>query len=397
MDTRPNRNIAPQSSIPLYAPSVGEPEAANLAECIRQNLLIHGPFVGAFERGIADFVGTAHAVGTHSGTSALHLALLLAGVGADDEVLITPLTFIAPANAIRYVGAHPVFIDVEPDTWQMDAQLVVKFLRNECHSRDGKLYNASSGRRIGAIVAVHFLGMPVDLDPIMAIAGAHNIPIIEDAAQALGTKYHGRRVGSLGVIGCFSFHGNKLITAGGGGMIVTNDEKIAKRARYLANQAKDDPVETSHKEIGYNYRMTNLHGAVGLAQLAKIDRHVEAKRHIASVYARELSQIPGLTLVQEKPDTFYTYWLSSIIVDAARFGMTARELMVALRRSGIESLPLYEPLHLSLAHKGAQAVGGQVAESLRERALSLPSSVGLTEQDQLRVIESIQAAFRSHP
>jgi perosamine synthetase len=396
MDTRPTRNIAPQSAIPLYAPSVGEAEASNLAECIRQNLLIHGPFVAAFERGIADFVGTAHAVGTHSGTSALHLALLLAGVEAGDEVLITPLTFIAPANAIRYVGAYPVFIDVEPDTWQMDAELAVEFLSNQCSPRDGRLYSKVTGRRIGAIVAVHFLGMPVDLDPLMAIAASYNIPIVEDAAQALGTKYRGDRVGSLGVIGCFSFHGNKLITAGGGGMIVTNDAKIAARARYLANQAKDDPVETSHKEIGYNYRMTNLHGAVGLAQLAKIDQHIAAKRSIASAYALELSEIPGLTLVQEKPDTFYTYWLSSIMVDAAKFGMTARELLVFLRRDGIESLPLYEPLHLSLAHKGAQAVGGAVAEQVRERALSLPSSVGLTENDQRRVIEAIQAAFRSH-
>jgi perosamine synthetase len=237
--------------------------------------------------------------------------------------------------------------------------------------------------------------MPVDLDPIIEIARAHGIPIIEDAAQALGTRYHGHRVGSFGVIGCFSFHGNKLITAGGGGMLVTDDEQIARRARYLANQAKDDPIETSHKEVGYNYRMTNLHGAVGSAQLTRIDQHISAKRHIASVYARELSKIPGLTLVREKPDTFYTYWLSSIIVDADRFGMTARELLVFLRRNGIESLPLYEPLHLSLAHKGAQAVGGGVAEILRERALSLPSSVGLSEQDQARVIDSIQAAFRS--
>ena len=395
MATRPTQKEAPPVSIPLYVPSVGELEAANLTECVRQNLLIHGPFVGAFERGIADFVGTAHAVGTHSGTSALHLALILAGVGAGDEALITPLTFIAPANAIRYVGAHPVFIDVEPDTWQMDAELVVNFLKNECNPRDGGLYNKHTGRRIGAIVAVHFLGMPVDLDPIMAIAAVHNIPIIEDAAQALGTRYRGNRVGSLGMIGCFSFHGNKLITAGGGGMIVTNDAGIAKRARYLANQAKDDPVETSHKEVGYNYRMTNLHGAVGVAQLTKINQHIEAKRNIASVYARDLSKIPGLSLVQEKPDTFYTYWLSNIVVDAAKFGMTCRELMLSLRQSGIETLPLYEPLHLSLAHRGSQAVGGKVAETVRKNALSLPSSVGLTEQDQLSVVDAIQAAFRS--
>lgn len=395
MDTQPEVNRALQTSIPLYVPSVGELEAANLAECVRQNMLIHGKFVGAFERGIAEFVGTAHAVGTNSGTSALHLALLLTGVESGDEVLTTPLTFIASANAIRYVGAHPVFIDVEPDTWQMDAQLVVRFLKQECVSRDGKLHNKSSGRKIGAIVAVHFLGMPVDLDPIIEIAGAHGIPIVEDAAQALGTEYHGKRVGSLGVVGCFSFHGNKLITAGGGGMIVTNDERFARRARYLANQAKDDPVETSHREVGYNYRMTNLHGAVGVAQLTKIDQHIRKKRHIASVYARELSKIPGLALVQEKPGTFYTYWLSSIIVDAARFGMTARELLVFLRRNGIESLPLYEPLHLSVAHRGAQMVGGDVAQMLRERILSLPSSVGLTERDQARVIDSIQAAFRS--
>ena len=381
--------------IPLYVPSLRDEELANLTECVRSNLLIHGPFVGKFERQLADFVGTRHGIGTSSGTSALHTALLLAGVRPDDEVLITTLTFVAPANAITYVNAHPVFIDVEPATWQMDTSIAVRFLTEQCQFDGHKLVNKSTGRRIGAIIAVHFLGMPVDLNQILPLAEKYNIPVIEDAAQALGTEYSGKRVGSMGLLGCFSFHGNKLITAGGGGMIVTNDTALAKRARYLVNQAKDDPVETSHNAIGFNYRMTNIHGAIGCAQFNRIEDHIRAKRGTAGRYARGLQDIPGIALVKEAPGTFYTYWLSTITVDPGTFGMTARQLLASLRASNIESLPLYQPLHTSLAHKGSQSCGGAVAERLTANALSLPSSVDLSEDNQLRVIDAIRAAHRS--
>lgn len=378
--------------VPLYVPRTEAEELTNLSECLRTNMLIHGPFVNRFERGIADYVGAAFGVGTNSGTAALHTALLIAGVAAGEEVLITTLTFIAPANAIRYVGAHPVFVDVDPASWQMDPQLVARFFDENCESTPAGLVNRTSGRRIGAIVAVHFLGVPVDLDPLLMLADRHGIPLIEDAAQGLGTLYKGQRVGSRGLIGCFSFYGNKLITAGGGGMIVTNREDLAKRARYLVNQAKDDPVETLHKSIGYNYRMTNLHGAIGCAQLERIDRHIEAKRRIAARYEAALPGQPGLSLLTGGPDSFYTFWLSTILVDKAKFGLTARELMADLREQNIEALPIYQPLHLSEAHSGAQMLGGKVAERLAHDGLSLPSSIGLSDADQDRVIATIMTA-----
>jgi perosamine synthetase len=383
------------AAIPLYAPHVGDSELLNLADCLARTELIHGPWVGSFERRIADYVGSEHGVGTNSGTSALHTALLVAGIRPDEEVLITTMTFIAPANAIRYVGAHPVFIDVEPVTWQMDPTRVHEFLTVQCRRDKGRTVNRRTGRSVSAIVAVHYLGMPVDLAPLQALADEYGLILIEDAAQALGTLYRGRRVGSLGLLGCFSFHGNKLITAGGGGMIVTQDPKLAARARYLINQAKDDPVETAHKSVGYNYRMTNLHGAIGCAQFDRIDMHIDAKRHIARRYAAAFEGVPGLSLVPEAPQAHYTYWLSTMLVDPEHFGLSARQLMAALKAQRIESLPLYEPLHRSVAHAGAQVVGGTQAEHIASRALSLPSSVGLSEADQERVVHAVLAAHRA--
>jgi perosamine synthetase len=273
----------------------------------------------------------------------------------------------------------------------MDPRAIERFADEDCEWTGGRLVNRRSGRTVTAILVVHFLGMPANLGAIMAIAERYDLTVIEDAAQALGTEIGGRRVGGIAPIGCFSFYGNKLITAGGGGMIVTSDRRLADRARYLINQAKDDPIETLHNEIGYNYRMTNLHGAIGSAQFARIEEHIAAKRAIARRYAEGLADVPGLAILVEPADGFYTFWLSSISVDEARFGMTARGLLARLAAKGIQTIPLYQPLHLSKAHQGAQHVGGAVAEALAARVLSLPSSVGLSTADQDRVIGAIRS------
>jgi perosamine synthetase len=385
------QRVSGAPAIPVYGPALGEEEAANLAECVRSHQLIHGPFVTRFEQSIAAYVGHAHGVGTNSGTAALHVALRLAGVQAGDEVLINTLTFIAPANAIAYLGAHPVFIDAEPETWQLDPAKLRAFVERDCTWDGERLVNRATGRRVTAIVLVHFLGMPADLDAVCSLAARYRLKLIEDAAQALGTEYRGRRCGGFAPIGCFSFYGNKLITAGGGGMIVTSDAELAAKARYLVNQAKDDPIETVHHEIGYNYRMTNLHGAIGCAQFERIDAHISAKRRIAQRYREGLGQVDGLALVDEPPHAFFTFWLSSIRIDPVRFGMNAREVLAALALLGIETIPLYQPLHHSRAHSGAQHVGGEVAERLVSEGLSLPSSVNLARGDQERVIDAIRA------
>lgn len=384
--------MASAREIQVYGPSIGTGELDNLRQCFAENALIHGRFVTQFEREVADFVGHRHGVGTNSGTAALHMALRIAGIKRDEEVLLTTLTFIAPANAITYVGAHPVFIDVEPETWQMDVALIERFIDERCRWTGQHLINRKTSRPVTGIVVVHFLGMAANIDAIMTIAQRYDLVLIEDAAQALGTQIGDRRVGGIAPIGCFSFYGNKLITAGGGGMIVTSDKAMADKARYLVNQAKDDPIETLHNEIGYNYRMTNLHGAIGSAQFARIDQHIAAKRAIARRYAEGLAEVPGIEMVAEPSEHFYTFWLSSVIVDEARFGMSARDLLARLGEKGIQSIPLYQPLHLSKAHAGAQHIDGAEAESLARRVLSLPSSVGLSEPDQGRVIDAIRSA-----
>lgn len=380
------------SRIAVYEPSVGTEELANLGEALADNELIRGKFVTRFEEQIAGYVGSRFGVGTNSGTAAIHTALMVAGVTAGDEVLITTMTFIAPANAVVYCGAHPVFVDVVERDWQMDADALKVFCEDRCAFDGERLVNKATGRPVTAIILVHFLGMPADIDAILAIAGRFNLTVIEDAAQALGTEFKGRKVGAIGRIGCFSFYGNKLITAAGGGMLVTDDEALAKRARYLINQAKDDPVETLHRSVGYNYRMTNIHGAIGCAQFDRIGHHIERKRQIAARYRSRLACLPGITMPDEPVDQVWTFWLSSIRIDADVFGLDARAVLRRLALDDIEAIPLYQPLHLSEAHAGAEKVGGRMAESLLREVLTLPSSIGLTDADQDRVIDVIRRA-----
>ena len=281
--------------IPLCVPEIRGNEWKYIKECLDTNWVSSvGPFVDRFEQELAAYVGTKHAIATVNGTAALHIALLVAGVQPDDEVLVSTLTFISPANAIRYVGAWPVFIDAEPDYWQMDPQKVVDFLDKECQWRDGALYNKITGRRVKAIIPVHILGHPCDMDPILEIVRKYELLVIEDATEALGAKYKDRMVGHLGDIACFSFNGNKIITTGGGGMIVTDNEAWARKAKYLTTQAKDDPVEYIHNEIGYNYRLTNVQAAMGVAQLEKLEEHIASKRRIAKTYTQAFKDIPGL-------------------------------------------------------------------------------------------------------
>jgi perosamine synthetase len=354
-----------------------------------------GSYVDRFEHGIAAYVGASQAVAAVNGTSALHIALLVAGVEPHDEVLVSTLTFIAPVNAIRYAGAWPVFIDAEPIYWQMDPQRVADFLDRECHWQGGELRNRTTGRRVKAILPVHILGHPCDMDPLLAAAHKYDLAVIEDATESLGAKYKGRMIGRLGDIACFSFNGNKIITTGGGGMIVTDNAAWAARARYLTTQAKDDPLEYVHNTIGYNYRLTNIQAALGCAQLEQLDSYVAAKRRIAATYAAALRGYPELTLIAEAPAVFSTYWLYTILVDAnaAADGPDSRGLLRALQNRGIQTRPLWQPIHMSPAHVAAQQLDCPVAEQLNQRALSLPCSVGLSDTELSRVVAAIGDAL----
>jgi perosamine synthetase len=281
-------------------------------------------------------------------------------------------------------------MDAEPDYWQMDPQKVVNFFEQECRWATGELHNKTTGRRVKAILPVHILGHPVDMDLILEVACKYNLVVIEDATESLGAKYKGRMVGHLGDIACFSFNGNKIITTGGGGMIVTDNEVWARKAKYLITQAKDDPVEYIHNEFGYNYRLTNIQAAMGCAQLELLDEYIQAKRNIAARYAEALAEAPGITLLSEAEWAFSIFWMYTVLVDEVQYGMDSRELMHQLGKAGVQARPLWQPLHRSPAHIGSQTYLCEIADWLNQRGISLPSSVGLSPESQDKAIKLIQ-------
>jgi perosamine synthetase len=380
-------------NIPLSVPEIGGNEWAYVKECLDSGWVSSaGPFVERFEREFAARVGTRHAVAVVNGTAALHVALLVAGVEPDDEVLVSALTFIAPVNAIRYANARPVLMDAEADYWQMDPQKVCDFLRLECRYAGGELRNRQTGRRVKAIIPVHILGHPVDLAPVLELAREYGVAVIEDATESLGAEYRGRQVGHWGELACFSFNGNKLITTGGGGMLVTDDDEWARRARHLTTQAKLDPVEYVHDEIGFNYRLTNVQAALGCAQLERLDEFVAVKRRTALRYNEALGALDGATPMREAPWARSAWWLYTALFDETEFGLDSRALLRRLGREGIQTRPLWQPLHRSIPHRDCQAYHVEVADWIHQRALSLPCSVGLSEANLARVIEAIRAA-----
>lgn len=381
---------APEGFIPLSIPEIRGNEWAYVKKCLDTGWVSSvGSYVERFEADMARAAGTRFAVATVNGTAALHTALLVAGVRPDDEVLVSTLTFIAPANVVRYVGARPVFIDAEPATGQMDPARVAEFLDRRCVARGGEVFDCETGRRVKAIIPVHILGHPVDMDPVLELARRYGFAVVEDATESLGATYRDRRVGQLGDIACFSFNGNKIITTGGGGMLVTDDETWARKARYLTTQAKDDPVEFVHNEIGYNYRLTNVLAAIGVAQLERLPEYVAAKRRIAARYADALGGVSGLSFFGEAPWARATFWMSVVRIDPEAFGSDSRALLRALEARRIQTRPLWQPIHLSRAHAGSPRVGGDVAERLNRECLTLPCSVGLTDEQQSRVIAGI--------
>ena len=386
-------SAAPVGSVPLCVPELRGNEWAYVKECLDTNFVSSvGPFVDRFERMVAEYLGVPYAVATINGTAALHVALLVAGVQPNDEILVSALTFIAPVNAIRYASAWPVFIDAEPVYWQMDPQGVVEFVERRCRWKNGGLHNLTTGRRVRAVLPVHILGHPVHMDPVNEIARKYELRVIEDATESLGAKYKGGMVGSLGDLACLSFNGNKIITTGGGGMLLTENAEWARRAKYLTTQAKDDPAEFVHREIGFNYRLSNIQAAVGMAQLEKLDEFIAIKRRIASVYTDTLANVAGITPMQEAAWASSVFWLYTMLVDEAEYGMSSRELVRKLAMLGIQSRPLWQPTNQSPAHRTAAATSCPVAERLNKMAVSLPSSVGLTQEQQKRVLVAIRKA-----
>jgi dTDP-4-amino-4,6-dideoxygalactose transaminase len=379
--------IAAPERIPLSEPSIGGNAAAYLAECVATNFVSSvGPFVTRFETGFAAAVGARYAVACASGTAAIHLALRVLDVGPGDEVLVPTLTFVASVDPIAYVGATPVLVDSEDVTYNMDASLVVDEL--DRRARLGL-------RQPAAIEVVHLLGHPAVIEPILDAAARHGVPVIEDASEALGATYvggghGGAHVGTLGRVGCFSFNGNKLITTGGGGMLVTDDEVLARRARHLSTQARLPGLAYDHDEVGYNYRLTNVAAALGVAQLEDLPRLLAARREVAGRYDDALASLP----VRRAPRQAWadpSFWLYTCRLDPSRTTVTRDELLAGLAAGGIDARPMWTPLHRTRLYASATRIGGDVADGIMAVACSLPSSASLTEDRQRRVTDRLAA------
>lgn len=376
--------------IPLSAPHLEGNEWAYVKDCLDSGWVSSvGGYVDRFEREFVARIGAQGAVACASGTAALHVALILAGVQPEDEVVVPSLTFIATANAVTYVNAKPVFVDAEPEYFQIDPDKLAAFLTHDCRWDGKALRNRATGRRVAAILPVHVFGHACDMDPILELAQRFGLKVVEDATESLGARYKGRPTGTLGELGCFSFNGNKLITTGSGGMIVAGDPALLARAKYLTTQAKDDALEFVHGAIGFNYRLSNVSAAIGVAQLERLDAYLERKTRIARAYDSALSSLPGITTPAHAAWCEPNRWLYTIRVNAAGFGKSSRELLQALRAKNIESRPIWQPMHRSPAHAGAFAGPCEVADALNAECLSLPCSVGLSAADQDRVIAAI--------
>jgi dTDP-4-amino-4,6-dideoxygalactose transaminase len=366
----------------LSPPHMGPDERQLLLEAFDSNWIAPlGPHVDAFEAELAGRVGMPHAAAVSSGTAALHLALRLLGVATGDEVLVSTLTFVATGNAVDYVGARPVFIDSDPSTWNIDPGL----LADELEER------AKRNRLPKAAVVVDLYGQCADYDQILEVCGRFDVPVVEDAAESLGATYRGAPAGSLGSLGVFSFNGNKIITTSGGGMLVSRDRETIDRARFLSTQAREPGPDHLHVEVGYNYRLSNLLAAVGRGQLRHLDDRLRSRRHVNEVYRKQLGEAPGISFMPIAEYGESNFWFTVITIDPEAFGASNREVLAALETANIESRPPWKPLHTQPAFSGCLARGGEVAESIFEQGLCLPSGSSLTEDEIDRVVETILA------
>ncbi|MFN6518472.1 MAG: DegT/DnrJ/EryC1/StrS family aminotransferase [Nostoc sp. CreGUA01] len=371
----------------LSTPHMGDRELELVKEAFETNWIAPiGPHVDAFEEEFCQVTNAGYAVAVTSGTAALHLALQLVGVEAGDEVFCSTLTFIASANPIIYLGAKPVFIDSDRTSWNMNPELLAEAL--ERRAKKGKLPKA--------VVLVHLYGQSADIDPILQACNQYDIPLIEDAAEALGATYKGRSLGTFGRIGIYSFNGNKIITTSGGGMLVSEDLTLVEKACFLATQARDRAPHYQHSEIGYNYRLSNILAGIGRGQLSVLNQRVAARRRNFEIYFKALKNLPGIEFMPEANYGYATRWLTCITIDSQAFSANREQLRLGLLEQQIESRPVWKPLHLQPIFAECECFGGAVAEDLFTRGLCLPSGSNLTDEDLKRVIHQIQTVHYQH-
>ena len=362
--------------IPVFSPWLPENVRRYVLDCVDSGWISSlGEYVGRFEREFAAFCEAGHGVATSNGTTALHLSLATLELGPGDEVLVPDLTFVSTANVVRYTGATPVLVDADPTTWGMDAADARRKLTG----------------RTRAIIPVHLYGHPVDMDPLLALAAEHGIDVVEDAAEAHGARYKGRRVGALGRIGAFSFYGNKIITTGEGGMVVTNDATLAERAAFLRDHAMDPRRRYYHPEIGFNYRMTNIQAAIGCAQLEQADVILSRRKAIAAAYEAGLTGIGGLTRPPAEYWAETVYWMYSVLVEPA-FGLEREAVRAGLRARGIDSRPFFVPLHEQPPYRVDAPF--PVATALGAKGINLPSGTGLLPLEIAAVCDALRELAR---
>ena len=373
----------------LSGPNMGGNELKYVSECIETGWVSSvGAYVDKFEKLSAEFAGTQYAVATSSGTTALHTCLVMLGVTASDYVIAPNITFIATCNSIKYTGAGLILIDADEFNWQMDLNLLQEFLENETEQKNGECFYKKNGRRIPVIMPVHVLGNICDMDRLMALAKKHNLVVLEDSTEALGSYYKGNHAGSFGIMGTFSYNGNKIITTGGGGMIVTHNEAFAKKAKHLTTQAKSDPFEYIHDEIGYNYRLVNVAAAMGVAQMEQLPGFLKRKKEIIAFYKNELNSIADISWQQVNDDVNPNWWLPTIKTTKQR------QVLKLLNDAKMQSRPFWVPMNqLRMFKDEIYYHKTDRSDFIYTHCLSIPCSTNITQADLKAVADKIKEAY----
>tara|TARA_Y100001980_G_C14522512_1_gene297858 strand:+ start:354 stop:1508 length:1155 start_codon:yes stop_codon:yes gene_type:complete len=380
--------------IPLCVPSLKGNEIKYVKECIDTEWVSSaGEYVEKFELAVANYTNAKFAVACINGTSALQVSLSLAGVKPNDEVIAPTLTFIAPINAIMYNFAKPVFMDSDR-YYNIDIEKTINFIKNETVYKNGFSYNRSTKKRISAIVPVHVWGNACFLDELVVLCKERNIAIVEDASESLGTHYKkgnylGKHTGTIGTLGCISFNGNKVITSGGGGMILTNDEKLATKAKYLTTQAKDDPIRYRHDEIGYNFRLPNIQAAIGLAQMEQLDKIIEKKEKIHNIYKKKVNKMNGLNIASTPAYSNNNYWLNILQVNDSIYGLNCENLSEIFEKNKVQTRPVWFLNHNQRPYKNCQVYQIENAKILLRKSLCLPSSSNLKKNELEKIINCL--------
>ncbi|MBN1185661.1 MAG: aminotransferase class I/II-fold pyridoxal phosphate-dependent enzyme [Bacteroidales bacterium] len=353
-----------------------------------------GPNVDAFEHSLENYCGVKHVAALSSGTAAIHLALILLGVKSGDEVLVSSFTFSATVNPIFYVGAVPVLVDSEPETWNMDPYLLEKAILERIKEGEKGRRGDGASSKPKAIIVVHLYGMPAKLDKILEIANKYDIPVIEDAAEALGSRYNSKHLGTFGELGILSFNGNKIITTSGGGALISDTEDLILKARFLSTQARDKAPHYQHSQIGYNYRMSNVLAGIGIGQMEVLDERVKKRRENFFFYKKNLASISGISFVEEPGYCFFSnHWLTTILMDPQKTDVTREQLQIALEENNIESRPVWKPMHLQPVFSKYPSYINGTSESLFDKGLCLPSGSNMTGSDRQRVLDVILKCF----